>query len=143
MKKSILIFNILLLVQVSFAQKALNDDGTGHKVVFQFVSGDTLSQQSLVNNLKNLREGWPKAEVEVVFHGNGIFMVMGEKTKHTKQLQEFVEKQNIKMVVCENTMRQKKVEKSQLLPFVGTVPMGIGEIIKKQEQGWSYIKAGL
>jgi len=22
------------------------------------------------------------------------------------------------------------------------VPMGIGEIIKKEEQGWSYIKAG-
>jgi hypothetical protein len=70
-------------------------------------------------------------------------MVMTEKTKYNKQLQEFAEKQSIKMVVCENTMKQKKVEKSQLLSFVGTVPMGIGEIIKKQEQGWSYIKAGL
>ncbi len=47
------------------------------------------------------------------------------------------------MVVCENTMRQKKIQKSQLLPFLETVPMGIGEIILKQEQGWAYIKAGL
>lgn len=143
MKKIGLFLMFLFAVQLSFAQKSLNDNGTGHKVVFQFVSGDTLSQRSLINNLKNLREGWPKAEVEIVFHGNGIFMVMGEKTKHNAELQDFAEKKNIKMVVCENTMKQKKVDKSQLLPFVGTVPMGIGEIIKKQEQGWSYIKAGL
>lgn len=119
------------------------DDGSNHKIVFQFVSGDTLSQHSLINNLKNLREGWPKAEVEIVFHGNGIFMVMGEKTKYSKELQDFVENKNVKMVVCENTMKQKKVTKSQLLPFIGTVPMGIGEIVIKQEKGWSYLKAGL
>ena len=38
---------------------------------------------------------------------------------------------NIKMVVCENTMKQRKITKDQLLPFAGTVPMGIGEIIMK------------
>ena len=140
MKKIKLILALLLASQFTFAQ---SDDGSTHKVVIQFVSGDTLSQHSLITNLKNLREGWAKAEVEVVFHGNGIFMVMGEKTKYTKELQEFVEKKQIKMVVCENTMRMKKVSKEQLLPFVSTVPMGIGEIILKQEKGWSYIKAGL
>ena len=139
--KNILLTLFLAVSSLSFAQKI--DDGSKHKVVFQFVSGDTLSQHSLVNNLKNLREGWPKAEVEVVFHGNGIFMVMGEKTKYAKELQNFVENQNIKMVVCENTMKQKKVKKEQLLPFMQTVPMGIGEIIMKQEKGWAYIKAGL
>lgn len=140
MKKLLSILFFFISVS-AFAQST--DDGSKHKIVFQFVSGDTLSQHSLINNLKNLREGWPKAEVEVVFHGNGIFMVMGEKTKYSKELQDFVEKKNVKMVVCENTMKQKKVSKSQLLPFIGTVPMGIGEIVIKQEQGWSYLKAGL
>lgn len=119
------------------------DTGKGHKVVFQFVSADTLSQKSLVNNLRNLRAGWPDAEVEVVFHGGGISMVMTSTTKYSNILQDFVEKKNIKMVVCENTMREKKVTKAELLPFVGTVPMAIAELILKQEQGWSYIKAGL
>ncbi len=122
---------------------AQTDNGEKHKIVFQFVSGDTLSQHSLVNNLKNLREGWPKAAVEVVFHGNGIFMVMGEKTKYTKELEDFAVKKDIKLVVCENTMKQKKIVKSQLLPFVSTVPMAIAEIVIKQEQGWTYLKAGL
>lgn len=140
MKKLLSILFIFISVS-AFTQST--DDGSSHKIVFQFVSGDTLSQHSLINNLKNLREGWPKAEVEIVFHGNGIFMVMGEKTKYSRELQDFVEKKNVKMVVCENTMKQKKVTKSQLLPFIGTVPMGIGEIVIKQEQGWSYLKAGL
>jgi intracellular sulfur oxidation DsrE/DsrF family protein len=136
-----IIFFILLATSSVFAQKI--DDGSKHKTVFQFVSGDTLSQKSLINNLKNFKEGWPKSKVEVVFHGNGIFMVMTEKTTFAKELQNFVEKEGIKMVVCENTMKQKKIKKEQLLPFMQTVPMGIGEIVLKQEQGWSYIKAGL
>jgi intracellular sulfur oxidation DsrE/DsrF family protein len=45
------------------------------------------------------REGWPKAAVEVVIHGNGIFMVMAEKTKYAKELQDFAEKKDIKLVV--------------------------------------------
>jgi uncharacterized protein len=137
--KKILILLAFLSSTYVFAQ---TDNGEKHKIVFQFVSGDTLSQHGLVNNLKNLREGWPKASV-VVFHGNGIFMVMGEKTKYAKELQDFAEKKDIKLVVCENTMKQKKIIRSQLLPFVSTVPMAIAEIVVKQEQGWSYLKAGL
>lgn len=143
MKKALLsLFAMAILVALSVSAQA-QDTGKKHRVVIQFVSGDTLSQHSLMSNLKNIREGWPEAQVEVVFHGNGIFMVMTEKTKYTKELQDFVENKNIKMVVCENTMRQKKVTKSQLLPFMGTVPMGVGEIIMKQEDGWAYLKAGL
>ena len=68
---------------------------------------------------------------------------MNEKSTFAKELENFCTNKQVKMVVCENTMRQKKVQKSQLLPFVQTVPMGIGELVLKQEQGWSYIKAGL
>jgi len=138
--KKILVLLAFLSSTYAFAQ---TDNGEKHKIVFQFVSGDTLSQHSLVNNLKNLREGWPKAAVEVVFHGNGIFMVMDEKTKYAKELEDFAVKKDIKLVVCENTMKQKKIVKSQLLPFVSTVPMAIAEIVVKQEQGWTYLKAGL
>lgn len=104
--KKILILLAFLSSTYAFAQ---TDNGEKHKIVFQFVSGDTLSQHSLVNNLKNLREGWPKAAVEVVFHGNGIFMVMGEKTKYAKELEDFAVKKDIKLVVCENTMKQKRL----------------------------------
>ena len=38
-------------------------------------------------------------------------------------------------------MKNQRVDKSQLLPNVGTVPDGIGEIVAKQTHGWGYIKA--
>jgi intracellular sulfur oxidation DsrE/DsrF family protein len=40
-------------------------------------------------------------------------------------------------------MKLRKIKREQLLPFIQTVPMAIGEIIMKQEQGWSYIRSGL
>lgn len=140
MKNSFILIVMLFCSTLAWSQ---TDDGHKHKIVFQFVSGDSLSQKGLINNLTNLKEAWPKSQVEVVFHSNGIFLVMGEKTKYAKELENFVSKNNIKMVVCENTMKQKKISKDQLLPFVSTVPMGIGEIVLKQEQGWSYLKAGI
>lgn len=143
MKKTLRILSLLLAaLGISQAVQA-QDTGKGHKVVFQFVASDTLSQKSLVTNLRNLREGWPDADVEVVFHGGGIAMVMTEKTKYANMLQDLVQKKNVKMVVCENTMRMQKVTKAELLPFVGTVPMAMAELIMKQEQGWAYLKAGL
>lgn len=142
--KKVMFSSIIALFSLLFLQTArAQDSGKGHKVVFQFVSADTLSQKSLVNNLRNLKAAWPDADVEVVFHGAGISMVMSEKTRYANILQDYVEKKQIKMVVCENTMRERKVTKAELLPFVGTVPSAMLELISKQEQGWAYLKAGL
>lgn len=138
MNKLIVLFALLTSIQ-SYAQQDL---GASHKVVFQMVSADSVSQQSLIGNLKNLRNAWPEAQVEIVFHGQSIDMVVAETSKFSKELEDFAMNKNIKMVVCENTMKKKKVQKAQLLSFIGTVPMGIGEIIMKQEQGWAYLKAG-
>ena len=44
---------------------------------------------------------------------------------------------------CENTMRKKKVTKEPLLPFVTTVDSGVAEVVRKQEEGWAYIKGGI
>jgi intracellular sulfur oxidation DsrE/DsrF family protein len=44
---------------------------------------------------------------------------------------------------CENTMRKKKVTKDALFPFATTVDSGVAEVVRKQEQGWSYIKSGI
>ena len=42
--------------------------------------------------------------------------------------------------VCAIAMKNQKVDKSQMLPEVSTVPDGIGEIVTKQTHGWGYIK---
>jgi intracellular sulfur oxidation DsrE/DsrF family protein len=44
--------------------------------------------------------------------------------------------------VCEFSLKERKVDKSKLIAQSTYVPAGILEIVEKQEQGWSYIKAG-
>ena len=48
----------------------------------------------------------------------------------------------IDFIACENTMMERKVPKESIIAEATFVKMGIGEIVRKQEQGWSYIKIG-
>ena len=56
---------------------------------------------------------------------------------------EALTKQGVIFAACNNTMKRKKIAKSDLLPFVTVVPAGVAEVIEKQEAGWAYIKRGL
>lgn len=113
-----------------------------HKVVMQLSSADSLEHKGLMNNLKNLTEGWGDSVlVEVVVHGPGIDLVTKGKSTQQQALQAMMAK-GVKFVVCRNTMKQRNISEDQILPNIGFVQMGVGEIIQKQEQGWSYLKAG-
>ena len=43
---------------------------------------------------------------------------------------------------CQNTMRLRKVTTEDLFPFASQVDSGVAELIRKQEAGWSYVRAG-
>jgi intracellular sulfur oxidation DsrE/DsrF family protein len=36
-------------------------------------------------------------------------------------------------------MSRQKLQKQDMLPDIGYVPAGLGQIIKRQRDGWSYI----
>ncbi|MDJ1504214.1 DsrE family protein [Xanthocytophaga agilis] len=113
-----------------------------HKVVVQFSSPDTLSQGALIKNLNNLLKGLPNAQVEVVFHGPGIDMMLTQSSKYANLLED-LSKKGVTLAVCENTLRSRKLDKTSILSFGQTVPSGVVEVILKQEQGWAYLKGGL
>ena len=55
---------------------------------------------------------------------------------------EALKAKGVNFVVCENTMKQRKIEKSKFIQSATYIPAGIIEIVEKQEQGWSYVKGG-
>jgi intracellular sulfur oxidation DsrE/DsrF family protein len=81
------------------------------------------------------------AQIEVVAHNKGISMLLKEKTNIQPQLTE-LKAQGITFLACENTLRQQKLEKSQIVGESGFVPGGLIHIVERQEEGWSYIKGG-
>lgn len=111
------------------------------RVVFQLSTPDTAAYRSLVRQLHNLLEGLPKAQVEVVVHNKGIALLHKEKSNVAPEL-EVLKNLGIRFVACEQTMKQQKLDKTDILPLAGFVPRGLVEIITRQEEGWAYIKGG-
>jgi uncharacterized protein len=113
-----------------------------HRVVIQISSGDTLAWTGLMHNIEHLKTGWGDSVlVEVVAHGPAIDLLVTAKTTQQKKIAEF-KKMGVVFVACENSLKARNIPKEAVIPEAGFVPMGVGEIIMKQEQGWSYLKAG-
>jgi intracellular sulfur oxidation DsrE/DsrF family protein len=133
---------LLFSLSVSMAFGQQEDRGKGHKIVFQFTNGkDTLQQKAFINQLNNLKEHWPEAEYYVVVYNMGLELVMPETSVNINAVQKLHEK-GVQFVVCENTMKTRKITKEQFIPQVTYVKAGIAEIVLKQEAGYTYIKGG-
>ncbi len=111
------------------------------KIVFQLTSNDSLVHKAVIRQFKNILKEDPTVKLAVVCHGPGIEMLMKEKTVVYPSIQE-LSKKGVEFVACENTMVEKKMEKIQLVDGLKYVKAGIIEVAKRQQEGWSYIKAG-
>jgi intracellular sulfur oxidation DsrE/DsrF family protein len=113
-----------------------------HRVVIQVSSNDTLEWKGLMNNLKHLHAGWGySAEFTVITHGPGLDLLRNDKTTQQQNITKYSQL-GIQFIACENTMAERKISKEQIIKEAGFVKMGIGEVVRLQEDGWSYIKAG-
>lgn len=137
-KKLLLAIAVLFYTFHVYAQNV----ATQHRVVIQLSSNDTLAWKGLINNIKNLKNGWgDSVTIEVVVHGPGIDFLTKGKTTQQERIAYFKSK-GVVFVGRENTLAERKIPKENIISEAGFVKMGVGEIILKQEQGWSYIKAG-
>jgi intracellular sulfur oxidation DsrE/DsrF family protein len=137
--KTIAFIFLLIASSTVFAQD--NKDKV-HHVAIQLNTADTAAWSSTIGNIRNLQKNWPgKVDIEVVVHGKAINFLVAAKT-HLAEDIEAMTKKGVIFNACENTMHKYSIDKAMLLPFAGTVPSGVAELILKQEAGWSYLKAG-
>ncbi len=113
-----------------------------HRVVFEVNTGpDTWDQ--VMGNIENMRKafGSEPLDVEVVCFGKGLDLIVTAKTPAAEQLKTLSDT-GVKLMACQNSMRKHKVTTADLLPFAGQVDSGAAEVVRKQEDGWSYLKSG-
>jgi len=133
-------FSLLLIT--TFCYFFASAQNNQQKIVFDFVKADTADFRIMVTQIRNiLREG-PGTAIEVVCYGPGLMMLVSDKTNVTKEMEELQKSPNVSFAACANSMRRLKVEKSQLVPFAKIVPVAMLELASRQQEGWSYIKAG-
>ena len=132
------IFLLLFVVGLSMASSAQNN---GHRTVFQLASDDTLVHIGLMKQLNNFLIAVPDVKIEVVCHGPGLNILISDKTRVHEQIQQLKMK-GVVFAACENTMKDRKITKDRIIAEADYVPAAIVEIMKRQEEGWTYIKAG-
>ena len=141
-KKPFLALAILFFSFNLFAQTSASPAKAQHRVVLQLSSNDTLVWKGLINNIKNLKNAWGDSVlIEVVAHGPGIEFLVRDKTTQQERITYFKSK-GVEFAACENTMAVRNISKADIIAEAGFVKSGVGELILKQEQGWSYLKIG-
>jgi len=142
MKNTLLLFAFGMLCCSATVVAQNTTTTTTHKVVVQLNSADTAAWGGVIGNIKNLSKIWPdQLQIEVVVHGRALDFLVASKSHLVNDVEQ-LSKKGIMFSACENTMGKYGITKQMLIPAVFTVPSGVGEVILKQEQGWSYLRAG-
>jgi len=127
----------LALPPLAMAQTAT----TKNRALFQVTDNDPARWTLVLNNMQNLREGvgGEPVEIELVAYGPGINMLKSDSPMKQRIAEAL--KSGVKVNACQNTMNGMKLTAPDMLPEIGYVPSGVVEVMRKQQQGWAYIRS--
>jgi intracellular sulfur oxidation DsrE/DsrF family protein len=145
MNKRILL-SIALLAVVALPAVSQTPQATPkpkHRVVFELNAPAPSGWDQLFHNVDNVLKifGDDGVQVEVVFFGRGLRMLLKTNSEYAARLKEAADK-GVTLAACQNSMRAAKITTEDLFPFAAQVDSGVAELVRKQEAGWSYIKGG-
>jgi intracellular sulfur oxidation DsrE/DsrF family protein len=112
-----------------------------HQIIWEIASGDTAQQRGLFNQLNNVLTEAADTKIEVVFHSNAVYTLLKDTGYFKTQITALVKK-GVVFAACNNSLKKRSIDPGRIIPEAIIVPVAILEIVKKQEHGWSYIKAG-
>ena len=112
-----------------------------YNVVFDVTTADTVVHQMVVRWINEITKTDPNAKIEVVYYGKSLGMITKDKSVVAGDVTKWASSKNVTFSVCEVALKNNNIETTQLIAGVKTVPDGIYEIVKRQSEGWGYIKA--
>ena len=149
MNRATFLRTALLAVGVTaFAGCAMHAPGEKHarqhgqrpSVVLQMSDNDPAKWNLALNNARNVQSdyGADKVDVEIVAYGPGIHMLKADSPTSNRVAE--ATQAGVKVVACQNTMRAMKLTEADMQAGIGYVPSGVVELMKRQKEGWSYIR---
>ncbi len=118
---------------------AAGDTSTTHLVI-QVSDADPAKWQLALNNAQNVQEalGKDKVTIEIVAYGPGLGMLKSD-SKVAAGINGALDR-NVKVAACGTTMKKMHVTEADLIGGVSVVPAGVVEIMKRQSEGWAYVR---
>ncbi len=132
---------IVQLVFVAFFLCGATIARADDKAVFQVSENDEAKWNLALNNARNMQrqtESTGGTEVEIVAYGPGI-QLLKAGSPIAARVSEAVGG-HIKIVACKVSMAGSKLTEADMLTDIGYVPSGVVELMRKQQQGYAYIR---
>ncbi|MDH4133935.1 MAG: hypothetical protein OEV31_04035 [Gammaproteobacteria bacterium] len=100
--------------------------------------------QDIEGLLHYYRDRKQSARVEIVTNGRGLNLLRLDTSRHARKVAALQKEfDNLTFAACQNTLDRIKREQNttvQLLPGVIVIDSGMAEIMRRQDQGWSYLQ---
>lgn len=115
--------------------------GKPNKLVIQVSDNDPAKWGLALNNANNVLSdlgGAKNVDLEIVVYGPGIGMLKMESPVATRIASAL--QSGVQVVACENTLTAQKLTQADMLPDIGYVPAGVVELMRKQQQGYAYLR---
>lgn len=102
--------------------------------------GDKAKVEGALSNAFNLQKefGAQCVNIELVNFSSAVTALtpMSPLGTHLKDAL----KAGIKIVACQNSMNKFKLTIDDMFPGITAVPSGVGELVKRQKEGWVYLQ---
>lgn len=93
-------------------------------------------------NVRNLIADLSDSEYDIIMLANGEAVRYYAKNNGESDLEKLLElsKQGVHFKACQNALNGNKLVQDDLHFFIEVVPAGITELVRKQHEGYAYIK---
>lgn len=147
MKKCLLlIFNLLIGINLAHSQTQLVEFGGAvatlktYNALYILNSNDEKKIKGTLRNMENALEDTRlkgKLHLELIAFGDGVAVYMKSGIFESELLA--LKAKGVLLAQCYNTVRERKIDRNDLFPFITYVPSGNGEIILRQYEGWATV----
>lgn len=107
------------------------------KVIFHLHEKEGMS--SVLSNINNILEDMEEENLDIELLMNGEAVEAAVRKKNENRI-NYLLKKGVNFSVCSNSLEALDISKDELLEGVETVSAGVSELVKKQNQGWAYLK---
>jgi intracellular sulfur oxidation DsrE/DsrF family protein len=118
------------------------------RIVFHLTNADPMVAGELLDEVENMLQAYQSdgrpLRVEVVSHSDGLDLLRTSLSEYQERIHGLAaDYGNLTFVACKNTMDRLKVEHGievQLVPDAEVIDSGVSHVVKRQREGWSYIR---
>lgn len=140
---------VVYLSEGQSGEGLVNAPAADMRIVFHVTNPDLTGASELLDEVETMialyREQGKSLRVEVVAHGDGLGLLRSKLSPYEARIAQMSSThKNLSFVACQNTIDRVEVAQGievKLVPGTGRTDSGVAHVVRRQNEGWVYIRA--